>query len=142
VAKPVNHRLPVLLRSQYDAPETYGHCIAGTEETGSFTQRAYGQRRCEAGKCRHNIDVKRSEERPGRRYKGRAPEWTMNGGSMSASGPSCALDVAKLHPEGLSATDVGSVLGLSKRRVEQVIKKWRVEQGAADLIELTSEDDE
>lgn len=125
--------------SLYAQPPTYGHCIAGTDSTGSFTQRMYGVRRCEAG-CRYNLDIRAGEDRPGRRHGGLAPEWTLSGDTMSATGPSCVLDVAAANPSGLSAADVATLFGSSTRRVEQMIKRSLAGRVAVDVMRVGSDE--
>ena len=122
----------------YAQPPTYGHCIAGTDSTGSFTQRMYGVRRCEAN-CRHNLDIREGEERPGRRHGGLAPEWTISGDTMVAAGPSCALDVAATYPAGLSSAEVAPLVGCTRRRVEQICKSSLAGHGAVAVMRVGEE---
>lgn len=137
MTKPVNHRLPVL-GPDYRPPNTRGECIAGTPNTSSRDERQAGKAQCCAFECRYNLLVEHSENRPGRRYSGIAPEWSFRGDNPSATSPSCLLDVTDAHPNGLPASEVARVLGISKRRVEQILKAWRTKQGAADVVKLHS----
>lgn len=129
----VNHRLPV-----YAPPATRGDCIVGTPSTGSRAQRQRGQVQCGALECRHNLLVVESSSRPGRRHNNLAPEWTVSGENTSAGAPSCSLDVADTGPK--SAAEVAKVLGLSVRRVEQIVKEFKRTHKALALARLGEEE--
>lgn len=124
-------RLPI-----YSPPPTRGDCIMGQPNTGSREQRTAGLVRCGALQCRHNLDRVDSEDVPGRRHGGLAPAWTLSGSNVSAMSPSCSLDVVDANPAGLSSGEVAAVMGVSKRRVEQIVRAWLVSQGAADVLEV------
>ncbi len=129
----INHRLPV-----YAPPATRGDCITGTPATGSLEQRMRGQVQCGALECRHNLLMVESSSRPGRRHGGLAPEWTISGSNTSAGAPSCSLDVADTGPK--SAAEVASIVGLTKRRVEQIIKEFKRTHKALALARLGEEE--
>jgi len=132
MTRPVNHRLPVLLPT----PRTYGDCCTGTELTGTLEQRATGQHQCRVYQCRKNLLRTDSQDVPGRRRDGVAPEGTFSGANVSASAPSCAIDVANAHPAGMSNAEVAGLMGLDKRRCEQIVKAWRENSGAVELYRL------
>lgn len=115
-------------------PPTRGHCIAGTPETGTHAQRISGRAQCECYACPHNLLVQDSGDVPGRRHRGLAPEWTLRGDNTSASAPSCALDIAAEGEH--SSAEVARIMGMSKRRVEQIIAKWK--QQHVELAEMGS----
>lgn len=93
-----------------------------------------GRKRCEAYGCKHNLDIIESESMPGRRHSGLAPPATLRGGNTNASSPSCSLDVAAQGET--NCMRVADIMGESKRRIEQVIAKWRREH--AELAEMGS----
>jgi hypothetical protein len=99
-------------------PRTYGDCVDGTPLTKSLEERASGHA-CEAYTCRHNLRTVRSENVPGRRNHGIAPEWTFDSEAI-ASSPSCALDVANRGPHRCS--EIAEMEGKSKRRIQQEVK--------------------
>lgn len=134
MTRPVNHRLPVL-GPGYRPPATRGECVAGTDLTGSLEQRKQGKQ-CGAYECRYHLAVVQSSDVPGRRFDGVSPEWTVSGDNISASAPSCALDVADANPAGMSNGDVAEIMGISRRRVEQIVKAWRATNGAVEMYEL------
>jgi hypothetical protein len=108
--------LPVINTSP---PATYGECINGTVMTGTLKERESGRVSCAALSCRHNLRRVSSENVPGRRNKGIAPEWTVDGES-TASSPSCALDVANRGAH--SCSDLAKMEGKSKRRLQQEVR--------------------
>ncbi len=132
----INHRLPVL--SAYNPPATRGDCIDGTERTGSREDRTLGIKQCGAYACPHNLLVIHSADVPGRRHGGLAPPWTMSGKHLSASAPSCALDVVDANPHGMSSGEVAKVIGCSKRDVELIVAKAMKCSGAVRLMRLHS----
>lgn len=99
-------------------PRTYGECVEGTPLTGSLEDRNAGHA-CEWYACRHNLRTVRSENVPGRRNNGVAPEWTFDSEAI-ASSPSCALDVANRGPHRCS--EIAEMEGKSKRRIQQEVK--------------------
>jgi hypothetical protein len=105
-------KLPVL------QPRTYGECVEGTPLTKSLAERASGQA-CESYQCRHNLRTVRSENVPGRRNNGIAPEWTFDSEAVAAS-PSCALDVANRGAH--KCSELAAMEGKSKRRIQQEVK--------------------
>lgn len=123
-------RLPV-----YALPTTRGDCIAGTLHTGSREERTAGDRQCQVIQCRHYLARVDSDDVPGRRHGGCAPPWTVSDRG-DASSPSCSLDVVDANPAGLSSGEVAQVMGVSRRRVEQIVRAWLVSQGAADVLEV------
>ncbi len=134
--KPVkNHRLPVL-GDMFSPPGTRGECVAGTTLTGSREGRQRGEQSCGAYACRHNLRRSDGADVPGKRYDGESPPWTLSGDNTSAVSPSCSLDVADAgaHTSG----EVAKVLGLSRRRVEQILKRFMGTDGALDLARLNS----
>jgi len=137
VAKVKNHKLPVL-GPDFSPPKTRQCCIDGTPNTSSRAERQAGNAQCSAFSCSFNLLVEHSPDRPGRRYSGLAPEWSFRGDNPSATSPSCLLDVTDANPNGMPSSDVAKILGLSKRRVEQVIKAWRTKQGATEVLKLHS----
>lgn len=130
MTRTVNHRLPVLL--------TRGDCIEGTPITGSRDERMRGQAQCMRLECRHNLLADESSTRPGRRHDGLAPEWTVRGENTSAGAPSCSLDVADTGPK--SAAEVAAIVGLSKRRIEQITRDFTRSQKALVMAELGEEE--
>lgn len=126
-------RLPV-----YALPRTRGDCIEGTDDTGSREERTAGVRQCEVIQCRHYLARVDSHDVPGRRHGGLAPPWTESGRG-DASSPSCSLDVVDANPAGLSSGEVAAVMGVSRRRVEQIVRAWLVSQGAADVLEVAGD---
>jgi hypothetical protein len=134
VSKAIN-RLPVILPHA----RTRGDCVEGTALTGSREARTNGQAQCLQVSCRHNLLCARSEDRPGRRHGGLAPEWTLRG-ETSASAPSCALDVADAGPK--SMREIAEFTGLTKRRVEQVLKAAKEGKGGVELARLVGEFEE
>jgi hypothetical protein len=131
MTRSINHRLPI-----YAPPATRGECITGTPITGSLEERRTGQKQCHAA-CRHNLLIQCSEDRPGRRHGGRAPEWTVSGENTSAGAPSCSLDVAATGPK--SAAEVARVMGITTRRVEQIVKEFKRTHKALALARLGEE---
>ncbi len=131
----LNHRLPVL-GDLFSPPGTRQECIDGHGRTGSREQRTNGQRQCGAFSCRHNLLRVDSSDVAGKRYDGVSPEWTLSGENVSAMGPSCSLDVADQgeHTSG----QVAKILGISRRRVEQILKRFLGTDGALDLARLRS----
>lgn len=127
----LDHRYPVGLGKP---PATRACCLSGTPTTGSLDERRQGRRSCEAFSCRHNLLVTDSGDMPGRRHGGLAPEWTLRGDNTSAGAPSCALDVADEGEH--SSAEVAALLGISKRRVEQIVARWKREH--AELAEMGS----
>ncbi len=127
----IDHRSPVGLGKP---PRTRGDCINGTAQTGSLEERQHGRRQCEAFSCRHNLMTIDSSDVPGRRHHGLAPPWTLSGESTSASAASCALDVADQGEH--SSAEVARIMGISKRRIEQIIARWKREH--AELAEMGS----
>ena len=123
-------RLPV-----YALPRTRGECIEGTPHTGSREERTAGVRQCQVMQCRHYLARVDSDDVPGRRHDGIAPPWTVSDRG-DASSPSCSLDVVDANPAGLSSGEVARVMGISRRRVEQIVRAWLVSQGAADVLEV------
>lgn len=126
-------RLPVL-RSD---------CLSGTLLTGTLEQRMSGQCQCSVLWCRLNLLGTDSEDMPGRRHSGLAPPAAPSGEVVSASAPSCALDIAEAHPEGMSSAQVAMLLGQSKRAVELTVKRALIKlrrNGAsqADVDAMTS----
>lgn len=137
MTRPLNHRLPVL-GPDFRPPRTRGECIEGTPVSSSRAERQAGNAQCACFACPHNLLVEHSENRPGRRYAGVAPEWSFRGDNPSATAPSCVLDVVDANPAGLAASEVAKVLGISKRRVEQIVKAWKTQGGAAEVVRLNS----
>jgi hypothetical protein len=133
MTRAINHRLPV-----YAPPATRGACVEGTPMTGSRDQRMRGQAQCGALQCRHNLLVEESSSRPGRRHGGLAPEWTLSGKNMSAGAPSCSLDVADTGPK--TAAETAKVMGMSTRRVEQIVKEFKKTHKALALARLGEEE--
>lgn len=97
-----------------------------------------GARRCEAN-CRYNLNIFAGEDRPGRRHGGVAPEWTLRDDTMSASSPSCVLDVVAANPAGLSSAEVARLNGLTRRRVEQMCKDALAGRVAVDVMRVGEE---
>jgi hypothetical protein len=102
--------------------------------TGTLDDRMTGRRQCQAFACANNLLVEHSADRPGKRYDGLAPEWSFATKNVSASAPSCSLDVAAQGAK--SSAAVAAIMGLSKRRVEQVVAKWK--RQCAELAEMGS----
>ena len=123
---------------QWRPPPTRGDCVAGCENTGSRDQRQAGQVQCRAYACRHNLLRQDSGDVPGRRHAGLAPEWTLVA-STSASAPSCSLDVADAHPAGLSSAAVARLVGVSTRRVEQIVRAALAGHGAVAVMRVGEE---
>jgi hypothetical protein len=128
-------RLVVLPVATHDAdvhaigqPRTYGDCIAGTRVTSSLEQRMAGRAQCERYGCRHNLLRIDSADRQGRTHNGVAPELTLSGENVHAGAPSCALDVANTGPK--SSREVAAIEGLTARRVEQIMAKFKRSHGA------------
>lgn len=108
--------LPVL------QPATYGDCITGTPLTGTRDERMSGRHECAVLGCRQNLRTVRSENVPGRRNNGVAPEWTLDSEAIAAA-PSCALDVANSRRGvGYRCSELAEMFGKSKRRFQQEIK--------------------
>ena len=124
MTRSINHRLPVIRQD----------CLTGTPITGSLEQRQRGQVQCMNLGCRHNLLADESSTRPGRRHGGLAPEWTVRGENTNAGAPSCSLDVADTGPK--SAAEVAAILGMSRRRVEQVVKAFKKTHKALALARL------
>lgn len=114
---------------QYKPPATRGDCVAGTPLTSDRDTRQAGGAQCRAYTCRHNLLRMDSADVPGRRHDGLAPEWTLVASTL-ATAPSCALDVADQHPEGLSSREVARLAGVSTRRVEQIVRAALGGEGA------------
>lgn len=74
------------------------------------------QRPCPHVHCRHHLWLVVSEERRGRPHEGKKAPSTLR----PYSEESCALDVAEREH---SASEVGRLLGVSKRRVQQILKR-------------------
>jgi hypothetical protein len=100
-------------------PRTYGDCVTGTPLTGTLEERMSGRRECSNYTCRHALRVVRSENVPGRRNNGVAPEWTLDSEAIAAA-PSCALDVANRGAH--KCSELASMEGKSKRRIQQEVK--------------------
>ena len=130
---PTNHRLPVFAHDQ--VARTRADCISGAYATGSLEERLTGQRQCYQVACRHNLLAARSDERPGRRHDGLAPEWTVRG-ETSATAPSCVLDVALSGPR--TSREIAKLCGVTTRRVEQLLKAAKEGAGGVDLARLVS----
>ena len=130
-----NVHLPMLNTSP---PKTYQECISGTPLTGSLRERESGRVECGALSCRHNLRRVSSENVPGRRNKGIAPEWTVDGESIAAS-PSCALDVANRGAHRCS--EIASMEGKSKRRIQQEVRAAVLEYKEALVDADVSEDE-
>lgn len=143
MTKRLDHRLPI-----YPTPPTRGHCIAGESPgekkvTGSFTERVMGQFQCKAMGCRKNLLAKMPEDMAGRPHDGFSPEWTIDGGHISASAPSCVLDVIAMHGEGkeMSAGEVAKKMNnVSRRRIEQHSKEFKKTTKALALARLGESD--
>lgn len=124
-------------------PVLRGDCIAGTIKSGSLDERRAGSRQCGVLSCRMNLLSTSSADMPGRRHNGLAPPASPSGEVISASAPSCALDVADAHPEGLSSAQVAVYLGQTKRAVELTVKRALIKLRAnganeADVDAMTS----
>lgn len=52
----------------------------------------------------------------------------------------CALDVVDLYPDGLTATSVGIVLGMSRQAVEQETEKPHVREACLELRRIVEGD--
>lgn len=90
--------------------------------TGSRDERMSGRFECSVLSCRQNLRTVRSENVPGRRNNGVAPEWTLDSEAI-ASAPSCALDVANSRRGvGYRCSELAEMFGKSKRRFQQEIK--------------------
>jgi hypothetical protein len=136
-----------LRRNEHRPPPLRAHCILFDEATqlagyctGSLADRLSGRAQCKATRCTQNLLVRLSEESPGRRHKGRAPEYSLRG-KADAFAPSCALDVADpstdcTRPMPRSSATISALTGETKRRVEQIIKSALETQGAMGLADL------
>ena len=130
----VNHRLPI--HPAYRPPATRGECIEGTANTGSLEERRAGKVQCSAYRCRYNLLWVESDQVPGRRHGGLAPEGTLSGANTNASAPSCALDLVDANPAGMSSAEIANAVGLDRRRVEQIVKRWQQSEAAVELARL------
>lgn len=125
--------------SPHAPPPTRGYCLAGTPLTGSFAERKYGIRQCEAFDCKMHLATQASRDMPGRRHGGLAPEMSVSGKALVATAPSCALDLVSENPEGMSSESIGRALGCDKRRVEQILAKFKGTIGALGIARLGSD---
>ena len=135
MAKRLDHRLPM-----YPTPPTRGHCIVGDDRTvtGSFTERTMGQFQCKAMGCRKNLLAKMSEDMAGRPHDGHAPDWTIDGGHLTANAPSCVLDVIAMNGgKPMSCGEVAAKLNnVSRRRIEQIDVEFKKTHKALALARL------
>ena len=132
MTKALNHRLPVFAPEQ--RARTRGDCLSGTHATGSLEERMTGQRQC-MQPCRYSLLWTTSNDMPGRRHDGLAPEGTLRG-KTSASAPSCALDVAGTGPK--SAREIARITGDTTRSIEMWLKEAKEGKGGVELARLVS----
>ena len=98
-----------------------------------------GLRECKAARCRHNLRTKLSEDMPGRPHDGHAPDWTIDGGHLEASAPSCVLDVVAMAGEGVpkSSREVAVLYNrMTTRRIEQVAFEFKKTHKALAMARL------
>jgi hypothetical protein len=137
-----------VLGHRTDPPPTRAHCILFDEATraaGYMTwskgDRVSGRAQCQATSCPFNLLIRRSEDRPGRRHAGLAPEFST--APLSASAPSCALDVIDANPSGMSCEQIAAVMNFKdKRRVEQILRGVLKSDAGVELYRLLSRDAE
>lgn len=109
--------VPLAWHPQLDVPATRADCPAGA---------------CPHVRCRHHLWLIEGAQRSGRRTsQARAtPDGRFEPGATGApllpptilrpaSGATCALDVVKANPAGMSYAQIGVLLGLTEERVRQ-----------------------
>lgn len=86
-----------------------------------------GERPCRYVRCRYHLYIIESEDRPGRRQGGVAPEVTLRPGWLeSPIAESCALDLAEQHEQ--SVEEIAVIMKVTPRRIQQIL------QGALDRL--------
>lgn len=128
----VKKRLPIANHAQTAAlgGAAYRARNAGTFEPVGWVPATRGdcpkERPCPHVRCPHHNWRVDGEDRAGRRhYDGHHPPTTLRPEWLSTSPlPSCSLDAIDARPplEGMSAREVAQAIGVSKRRVEQILK--------------------
>ena len=75
-----------------------------------------GPRPCRWIRCRLHLWRSDPWDQPGRRW----PGGPRHGKVKAPTSATCALDVTDANPDGLSASEVGVILGVSPERVRQI----------------------
>jgi hypothetical protein len=98
---------------------------------------------CPHVRCRFHMWRLDGHDRPGRRFENfPGPPSTLARYSLE----SCALDIADENEHGMTCREIGATMGVSKRRVQQVLKKVLAALGTdeariAELVEDPVEGD-
>lgn len=78
--------------------------------------------------CRHHLRLVEGSERPGRRWRGKAPPDKLLVGRLRET---CTLDVVDKNPDGLTLDDIGLLMRATRERIRQLEVKalFKLERG-------------
>lgn len=91
---------------------------------------------CQFVRCRFNLLYRAPVDSPGRRHYDRLPPEAV----VWRKGPSCMLDITDAHPSGMTSTELGDALGMTKRNVELLLLR-ALGKAAPDLAALFAKEE-
>ena len=114
------------LTLRHDVPGKRSECPPAETRMG---------RCCPHYRCDQHLAFVASPDRPGKRHPGCEIPPTLRYDVLAGQSPSCTLDVIDANPAGLTSREVAKIVGLSTRRVEQIVKRARRDAAARNADE-------